>query len=118
MLVRPTSTWPPGPKRFLILEQLKGETHLFDLSVSGTLTAHPDFNDQSVPCGMVRPDGRGGGCFAESYQQGGEYLVFLKTQDGMLTPYWAALSVTNEQIRGADDPWVTWVRQQIGAGRK
>ena len=62
---------------------------------------------------MVRPGGRGGECFARSYQRDGEYLLFLKKVDGKLTPYWAALRATNEQITGAHDEWVTWVRRQL-----
>jgi hypothetical protein len=114
----PFELLPKTVVRFLILEQLKGETRLFDLSVSGTLTAHPDFNDQSVPYPTVRLGGRDGGCVARTYQQGGEFLLFLKTQNGALTPYWAELSATNEQIRGADDPWVLWVRQELDAASR
>ena len=98
--------------RLGVMEVLKGEVQ-FTLTVSGTLTDHPDMNDRAVPYWMVRPSGRGGGCFARTYQRDGEYLFFLKKVDGKLTPYWAALSATNEQITGADDPWVTWVRQQL-----
>jgi hypothetical protein len=103
--------------RFQILEQLKGDV-LFDIAVPGTLTDRSDMNDLPVPYGMVRPDGRGGGCFARTYQPGGEYLLLLRKVDGTLTPYWAPLGATNEQIRGEHDPWVDWVREQIGSGRQ
>ena len=85
----------------------------FTLTVSGTLTDHPDRNDRAVPEWTVRPGGRGGECFARSYQRDGEDLFFLKKVDGKLTPYWAALSATNEQITGAHDEWVTWVRGNL-----
>jgi hypothetical protein len=32
-----------------------------------------------------------------------------------LTPYWAALQPVNEQLRGAADPWLLWVREQVAA---
>jgi hypothetical protein len=98
--------------RLGVVEVLKGEVQ-FTAEVSGTLANHPDMNNLPVPYGMVRPGGRGGGCFALSYQRDGEYLLFLKRVNGKLTPYWAALGATNEQITGADDPWVAWVRQQL-----
>ena len=70
-------------------------------------------NDLPVPYARVRPGGRGGGCDARNYQRNGEYLLLLKRVDGQLTPYWAAHGATNEQVTGADDPWVAWVRQQL-----
>lgn len=51
---------PVTTVRFLILEQLKGEERLFDLAVRGA--------------------GRST-CFADTYQRGGEYLMFLKLLD-------------------------------------
>jgi hypothetical protein len=99
---------------FEILEVLKGDT-LFALSVTGTISGRSDFNDRPVPYGMVRPGGRGGGCFAQTYQAGGEYLLLLRKREGELTPYWAPLGATNEQLRGSDDLWLTWVRGELAA---
>jgi hypothetical protein len=104
--------WVETSIRLGVVEVLKGEVQ-FTVDVSGTFANHPDMNNLPVPYGMVRPSGRGGGCFARSYQRDGEYLLFLKKELGKLTPYWAALGATNEQITGADDPWVAWVRQQL-----
>jgi hypothetical protein len=98
--------------RFGVLEVLKGEVQ-FTVSVPGTLTERSDMNDRPVPYAMVRPGRRGGECVARNYQRNGEYLLLLKKVDGKLTPYWAALGATNEQVTGANDPWVTWVRKQI-----
>lgn len=100
-----------------VLEQLKGEA-LFAIPVAGTLSDRPDVNDKPVPYGMVRRGGLGGGCYAHNYQQSGEYLLLLKKVDGKLTPYWAALSATNEQINGEHDPWVAWVRRQLDSIRQ
>ena len=73
-------------------------------------------NNLPVPYVMVRPSGRAGACFARSYQRDGEYLLFLKKVNGKLTPLLGlALGATNEQITGADDPWVAWVRQQLAS---
>jgi hypothetical protein len=46
------------------------------------------------------------GCFANSYRQGTEYLLFLKKSNasGELTIYWAALPPVNEQLHDAKRP--------------
>ena len=100
-----------------VLEQLKGET-LFSLTVTGTLSDRADMNEKPVPYVAVRRGGLGGGCVAHNYQHGGEYLLLLKKVDGKLTPYWAPLSPTNEQISGEHDPWVAWVREQLESIRQ
>jgi hypothetical protein len=100
--------------RFEVAEVLKGDP-VFALSVAGSLEDRADFNDRVVPYEMVRPDGRGGECFARRYQPGGEYLLLLKKREGQLTPYWAPLGATNEQLRGPDDPWLDWVRGELAA---
>ena len=77
----------------------------------GYLADEVAFNSGSVPYQLVRP--AGGSCYALEYQPAGEYL-FLFTRSGEhLTPYWRPLGPTNEQIRGDDDPWLQWVREQL-----
>ena len=77
----------------------------------GYLADEVAFNSGSVPCQSVRP--AGGSCYAREYQPAGEYL-FLFTRSGEhLTPCWRPLGPTNEQIRGDDDPWLTWVREHL-----
>jgi hypothetical protein len=98
--------------RFIVIEQLKGPRQ-FDVAAPGKLSDHADMNPGPVPYAFVRPSGRGGGCFAMEYQRNGEFLLFLKRVDGVLTPYWAALSATNEQIVGADDKWLVWVKETL-----
>lgn len=103
--------------RFTVIEVLKGAS-VVGLSVPGRMAERPDFNDGPVPYGMVRPGGHGG-CFARVYQAGGEYLLFLRKRGTQLTPYWAPLSATNEQLHGPHDPWLRWVRGELmkaGAG--
>ena len=98
--------------RLGVMEVLKGEVQ-FTVNVKGTLSDRSDMNDRPVPYAIVRRGGRGGECAARNYQRDGEYLLFLKAVNGNLTPYWAALAATNEQVTGAHDPWVVWVRQQL-----
>jgi hypothetical protein len=81
------------------------------LSVVGRVADKSDFNGESVPYHWTRSDGLTGACFAYAYQLGGEYLLLLRgATPGSLTPYWAPLQPTNEQVHGAADPWVEWVR--------
>jgi hypothetical protein len=41
------------------------------------------------------------------------YLLLIPRVNGAPTPYYAALGATNEQLFGADDRWLAWVREQI-----
>lgn len=56
-----------------------------------------------------------GSCLAMTYASGGEYLLFLQRSGYRCTldPYWMLLAPTNDQIRGADDRWLRWVRAEI-----
>jgi len=110
---------------FDVLETLKGSVDAHDLHFNGGASRQDDPNDTKVPYSFVRPGGRGGNCFALEYRPGAEYLLFLRAGDVpayaqqlMLTPYWAPLSPTNEQLLGgADDPWVVWVRARLRENR-
>ncbi|MFL6546981.1 MAG: hypothetical protein ACJ8LM_17595, partial [Candidatus Udaeobacter sp.] len=56
----------------------------------GALVEDHSSNDQQAPYTFVRPSGRAGSCFAGSYREGAEYLLFLKKNNGgELTVYWA-----------------------------
>jgi hypothetical protein len=67
---------------------------------------------------FVRPGGRAGSCFANSYRRDAEYLLFLKKlKGGEFTVNWAALAPVNEQIRSAEDPWLIWVREQANKSK-
>lgn len=102
--------------RFESTEVLGGTLPDTEFNLEGFLVQRDEFNPGSVPYGHVRPSGSRG-CFAHGYRLGAEYLFLLNRVDRMdgLTPYWIALGPTNEQIRGADDPWVRWVREQLAA---
>lgn len=97
--------------RFRTTEVLRGPFPHAEFTFTGYFVDEDGFNTLSVPYQLVRR--AGGSCHAEHYQQGGEYLFLLKSTWGHLSPYWFALGPTNEQIRGAGDPWLQWVREQL-----
>jgi hypothetical protein len=84
------------------------------LKIGGDIYDHDDFNDQPVPYTFVRPDGRRGSCYASQYRLGAQYLLLLaKDPGGQWGIMSEPLAPVNEQIRGADDPWVKWVRSAL-----
>jgi hypothetical protein len=111
----------PTQVRFAILELLKGRLSFSTIEFNGSLTDRDDRNDRPVPYDFIRPGGRGGNCFALTYRAGAEYLLLLRrgehpayAQPNELTPYWALLSPTNEQLfDGASDVWLVWVTQEL-----
>ena len=118
------STTPPprGPVvqfasrvTFETLEVIHGSFRDSKFDFEGFVVDGDDFNTRSVPYRVVRPSGQHGSCYAMAYRLGAEYLFLLNQVEGRdsLTPYWFSLGPTNEQIRGADDPWVQWVREQL-----
>ncbi|HXH95113.1 MAG TPA: hypothetical protein VNN25_26300 [Thermoanaerobaculia bacterium] len=109
-----TSWRPESTVRFRIEEVVKGRYALTDLDLPGYLESSDDFNELPVPYTFVRRGGRGGSCFANTYRQGGRYLLVLKMVAGAYTVDWYALGPTNEQLHSVDDPWLKWVRSQVG----
>ena len=106
--------------KFTVLELLKGRLSSAMIEFNGSLADMDDSNDRPVPYDFVRPGGRTGNCFALQYRTGAEYLLLLRRGDrfsdrpGELTPYWAPLSPTNEQLLGGDnDAWLAWIRRQL-----
>ncbi len=98
--------------RFKVLETIRGAVGS-EAILPGILVDKDDFNDQPSPYTFVRPNGRKGNCFADSYRNGAQYLLLLKrTAAGELTANWYALGPVNEQLHADDDPWVFWVRKQ------
>jgi hypothetical protein len=108
-----TSGVPDSVVKFDIVEVLRGNAPP-SLTLHGYLTQRDDYNDKEPPYTFVRPAGRAGSCFANSYRQGAEYLLFLKRTNGTeeLTVNWAALAPVNEQLHGDKDPWLSWVRDE------
>lgn len=93
------------------------------LHVQGAAAADgDDYNPGPVPYRAVRPAGQRGSCYARRYRPRAEYLLLLRPdpdRPGALTPYWSPLAPVSEQVRGASDPWVTWVRDRahVALGR-
>jgi hypothetical protein len=116
-----TMAGSPTQVRFAIIELLKGQLASSTIEFNGSLTDRDDRNDRAVPYDFIRPGGRRGNCFALAYRPGAEYLMLLRrgehplyAQPNDLTPYWAPLSPTNEQlIDGASDAWFVWVSQRL-----
>jgi hypothetical protein len=113
-----TTGVPDSTIRFRILETLRGKVPA-ELVLPGYLADRDDFNDQPAPYSFVRPGGRAGSCFANSYRAGAQFLLFLKKlPDGELTVNWYALGPVNEQLHplaglAGEDPWLLWVREQV-----
>ena len=107
----------PTQVTFAILQVLKGRLSSSTIEFNGSLNNRDDPNERPVPPDFVRPEGRGGNCYALTYRLGAEYLLLLQRQGSQLTPYWAPLSPTNEQLfSGTDDPWFVWVRNKLRRG--
>jgi hypothetical protein len=87
-----------------VIETIRGLV-LKEVTLPGYLVDRDDFNDQRPPYTFVRPGGRAGSCFANSYRSGGQFLLFLATsKDGELTVNWYALAPVNEQLHSDSDP--------------
>jgi hypothetical protein len=112
-----TTGVPDSKVRFKVIEIVRGRD-LSDLVLPGYLVDDDDFNDQPSPYTFVRPGGRGGSCFANSYRTDAQFLLFLKTtKTGELRVEWAALAPVNEQLHSSDDPWLLWVREKAKPSR-
>jgi len=98
-----------GPVTLEVLEHLKGTSTSATLSILGYTSNYEGANRRKPPYRSVRPGGQHGNCFAHDYKSGAEFLFFLR--EG--TPYWAALAPVNEEVSGADDPWVVWVKRAL-----
>ncbi len=107
-----TTGMPDSIVRFKVVEVIKGEHASPELLLPGYLSDRDDFNDHSPPYTFVRPEGRAGSCFANTYRRGAEFLLMLKRVGDGLTVNWEALGPVNEQLRSADDPWLLWVRRE------
>jgi hypothetical protein len=110
-----TTGQPNSMIRFKVLEVIRGSVlrESSQLILPGYLVDHDDYNDKVPPYDFVRPNGRSGSCFANSYRSGGQFLLILKREQLLgYTAAWYALGPTNEQLHSADDPWLLWVREQ------
>jgi hypothetical protein len=108
-----TTGEPDSAIRFKVLEVIRGVMQP-ELILPGYLVDHDDFNDHNPPYNFVRPNGREGSCFANSYRLGAQFLLLLKEkQSEGFTVNWYALGPVNEQLHSTNDPWLLWVREQV-----
>src|SRR5262245_2486923 len=88
---------------FSIVSVLKRTINEQVIRIPGYLEERDDWNANldSMPNRMSRPGFIVGSCYALNYRQGADYLLLLgpTPQTGSLTPYWASLAATNEQLR-------------------
>lgn len=119
---RRTTGHPDTTVEFRVREVLKGDKAPRILDIPAYLTQRDDFYKGPMPLRGVRLEGLMGSCFANTYKQGADFLLFLKRQPEKkplsYTPYWAALAPVNEQVRPARDPWVRWVKTYLKARTK
>jgi len=108
-----TTGEPDSNVRFKVLEVLRGNDQRTELALPGYLSERDDFNDHQPPYTFVRPNGRAGSCFANTYRTGAQFLLFLKNRSGAYTVDWYALGPVNEQLQSDRDPWLLWVREHI-----
>lgn len=108
-----TTGVPDSTVVFRVEEVLKGTGLPAKLAIKGYVSDYDDFNDHPAPYRFVRPGGRHGSCFANSYKRGAQFLLFLQRQGDEYTPYWYALGPVNEQLHGRSDPWVKWVKRYL-----
>jgi hypothetical protein len=94
---------------FRIQSVLKGKAPSDTLCLNGYLGDRDDYNDHPVPYSFVRPGGRAGSCFANTYKHTAQFLLVLKQTPGGYTVDWEALAPVNEQLRSDQDPWLLWV---------
>ena len=106
-----TSGEPDTTVRFKVLEVIRG-TMPSELILPGYLGDSDDFNDHA-PYRFVRPGGRHGSCYANTYRVGAQFLLILqKKTSGEFTVNWYGLGPVNEQLHSSSDPWLLWVREQ------
>jgi len=107
-----TTGEPETTIRFKVLEVIRGSMPP-ELILPGYLSEWDDFNDHVPPYRFVRPNGRRGSCYANTYRAGAQFLLILKKkQSGEFTVNWYGLGPVNEQLHSTDDPWLLWVREQ------
>ena len=78
----PVLAGSPTKVQFAVLELLKGNLPSSTIEFNGSVTNRDDRNDRPVPYDFVRPQGRGGNCFALAYRAGAEYLLLLRRVTG------------------------------------
>jgi hypothetical protein len=110
-----TTGVPDATIEFRVEEKLKGGDVPNSIILNGYLSDKDDFNEMPIPYMFVRPLGRRGSCFANTYKEGAQFLLFLKKTGDLYTPNISALGPTNEQLHSDADAWLGWVRDHLTA---
>jgi hypothetical protein len=108
-----TTGVPDSTVEFKIEETIRGVDVPNTIVLNGYLTDKDDYNETPLPYKFVRPGGRAGSCFANSYKKAAQFLLFLKRSGSGYTVNFSALGPTNEQLHSPDDPWVKWVKAYL-----
>lgn len=108
-----TTGTPDTEVEFKVKEILRGKDVGSTIRLKGYLGDKDDFNDLTVPYMFVRMNGRSGSCFANTYRKGADFLLFLKKTNQDYTPNISALGPTNEELKGSDDLWLAWAKNEI-----
>jgi hypothetical protein len=108
-----TTGVPDSTIEFRVEDKLSGKSVPDTLVLNGYLSEKDDFNELPVPYMFVRPGGRSGSCFANTYKEGAQFLLFLKKTEDVYTSNISALGPTNEELHGNDDPWLAWVTNHL-----
>ena len=99
-----------GVIRFHVDEVIKGKFKGDIVELEGRIVHDDDFNEGELPYRAARKS-------PNDYIAHGQYLMMLRSKPGQGGPeynvWWAAPSASNEQIHGANDPWVRWVTHQV-----
>lgn len=108
-----TTGVPDSTVEFRVGETLKGSGVSESLVLNGYLSDKDDFNENRAPYRFVRAGGRAGSCYANTYKQGAQFLLFLKKTATGYTPNVIPLGPTNEQLKSETDPWLLWVKVRL-----
>lgn len=103
-----------GTVSFEVEEALAGDVRATALTLPGNLQFAGRSPDRDFS--VARPGAFTGGCLAEDYRLDHRYLLFLRQYSrkwGLAGP---AFSRVNEEVDGADAPWVQTVRLYLHVG--
>lgn len=112
-----TNGVPDSKVEFHVEQVLKGDSSLKNVLLNGYLSDKDDLNDMPVPYKFVRPNGRTGSCFANTYKRGAQFLLFLKISREVKAPPvttkftvdFAPTAPVNEQLHSKNDPWLYYI---------
>ena len=105
------TTGPTDSKvRFEVEEILKGDILPSSIELNGYLNDKDEFNGHPVPYDYVRKSGLRGSCYANTYKQGAQFLLFIGKSGKGFTVEIDPLAPVNEQLHSESDPWVYYIK--------